>query len=64
MDFPRFSRKAVNRLLRFMNAPREGDGSIYVANRKSILRFLASAWLSNFLNPNNRNIGQPPGSIY
>jgi SAM-dependent methyltransferase len=41
MDFPRFSRKVVNRVLKLIGAPRDKEGSVYIENRRSPLRFFS-----------------------
>jgi SAM-dependent methyltransferase len=41
MDFPHFSRKVLNRFFTMLKIPRDEGGSIYVADRKSWLRFFS-----------------------
>ncbi|MEX1248591.1 MAG: hypothetical protein WEA61_08915 [Anaerolineales bacterium] len=48
MDFPRFTRKVVNRIFKMAGYPRDTEGSIYVENRKSPLRFFSQRMIVEF----------------
>ncbi|MEX2162406.1 MAG: class I SAM-dependent methyltransferase [Anaerolineales bacterium] len=48
MDFPRFTRKVVNRLLKMAGYPRDTQGSVYLENRKSPVRFFSQRMIVEF----------------
>jgi SAM-dependent methyltransferase len=48
LEFPRFSRKVLNRLFSMLKISREVDDGVYVANRKSVLRFFSNRMMIEF----------------
>lgn len=48
MDFPRFTRKVLNRVLTLLKTKRDDDGGVYEANRKSFLRFFSQRMFVEF----------------